>query len=286
MNDDPLTQILYTLESVTNFSAKRNGNGYIARCPAHNDRNPSLSIKRAQSGNVLLHCYAGCTADAIVGALGLTLRDLMADSQNSVTKPPFRPSTKKVLSTSTRPKKVFPTAEDVIASYAKQYGIGHSRKWAYVDGHYEIIRWTVRFDLPTGQKMTPPVSLTKDRSGWIAGEMPEPRVLYALPDIGDAGLVFICEGEKATEALREQGYCATTSPGGCGAAHKADWTPLAGKQCVVWPDNDQPGQHYANDVIRILMNLSPAPTIKRIGLPGLGHGEDAYDYIERLRKAG
>lgn len=49
-----------------------------ACCPvaSHNDKNPSLSIREAEGGTVLLHCWAGCTADEITAAVGLTLRDL------------------------------------------------------------------------------------------------------------------------------------------------------------------------------------------------------------------
>lgn len=52
------------------------GNGYQALCPAHPDQQASLSIDTGEDGRVLLHCFAGCTAEQIVSALGLTLADL------------------------------------------------------------------------------------------------------------------------------------------------------------------------------------------------------------------
>lgn len=52
------------------------GNGYKALCPAHTDQQASLSIGTGEDGRVLLHCFAGCTTEQIVSALGLTLRDL------------------------------------------------------------------------------------------------------------------------------------------------------------------------------------------------------------------
>src|SRR5262245_61182843 len=55
----------------------------MARCPAHEDRNPSLSIGVGDDGRVLLHCWAGCTVQAILGALGLELRDLFPDARTS-----------------------------------------------------------------------------------------------------------------------------------------------------------------------------------------------------------
>ena len=48
----------------------------MARCPAHDDRGPSLSISEGDQGSVLIHCFAGCSAEAIVNAVGLELRDL------------------------------------------------------------------------------------------------------------------------------------------------------------------------------------------------------------------
>jgi hypothetical protein len=52
--------------------------GWMARCPAHDDRHPSLSI-RENDGRILVHCFAGCPVDAVVAAIGLEMRDLFAD---------------------------------------------------------------------------------------------------------------------------------------------------------------------------------------------------------------
>jgi protein tyrosine phosphatase len=50
----------------------------MACCPAHNDKNPSLSIKETKDGDVLLHCFAGCGVDDVVAALGLEMSDLFS----------------------------------------------------------------------------------------------------------------------------------------------------------------------------------------------------------------
>lgn len=52
------------------------GRGWIARCPAHEDKSASLSIAEADNGTVLLHDFAGCAALDIVQAVGLNLGDL------------------------------------------------------------------------------------------------------------------------------------------------------------------------------------------------------------------
>jgi hypothetical protein len=51
---------------------------WMARCPAHSDRTASLSI-RADGDRILLHCFAGCDPDAVTGAVGMELRDLMPE---------------------------------------------------------------------------------------------------------------------------------------------------------------------------------------------------------------
>jgi hypothetical protein len=59
--------------------ARSTGTGrWTARCPVHNDRSPSLSIREGDDGRVLLLCRAGCSLDAILAALKLGKRDLFA----------------------------------------------------------------------------------------------------------------------------------------------------------------------------------------------------------------
>ena len=67
----PITVMLGRLEKVTDTG----GGQYSARCPAHEDRNPSLSIRETDD-RLLLRCHAGCYANEIVAAVGLSLADL------------------------------------------------------------------------------------------------------------------------------------------------------------------------------------------------------------------
>lgn len=59
---------------------KRTGKGWAARCPAHEDKSPSLSITEADGGKVLLHCFSGCHAGDVLGAIGLEWKDLFPES--------------------------------------------------------------------------------------------------------------------------------------------------------------------------------------------------------------
>jgi len=56
--------------------ARRNGAGWMVRCPAHEDHTASLSVAEGRDEAVLLHCHAGCSVDAVVAAAGLSMSDL------------------------------------------------------------------------------------------------------------------------------------------------------------------------------------------------------------------
>jgi hypothetical protein len=60
---------------------------WIAKCPAHADRAPSLTIADGRDGRVLLHCFAGCPLDAILLHAGISMRHLFAASPHAVSNP-------------------------------------------------------------------------------------------------------------------------------------------------------------------------------------------------------
>ena len=59
---------------------KETGYGkYVARCPAHDDRSPSLAIKDCGDGRILMHDFAGCETEDVLAAIGLTFTDIMPE---------------------------------------------------------------------------------------------------------------------------------------------------------------------------------------------------------------
>ena len=56
---------------------------FIARCPAHDDRSPSLAIRECDDGRVLLHCFAGCEVESVLTAVGLDFGDLYPDKPDA-----------------------------------------------------------------------------------------------------------------------------------------------------------------------------------------------------------
>jgi len=72
---DPLDLLLSHLDG-----AKKNGDRYLAHCPAHSDKSPSLSLSRGEDGRALVHCHAGCKTLDVLAAVGMELRDLFLDN--------------------------------------------------------------------------------------------------------------------------------------------------------------------------------------------------------------
>lgn len=70
---------------------QRGRNNWQSRCPAHDDKGPSLSIRELDDGRVLVHCFAGCSVHEIVKAAGVELSDLFPDREIGTTKRERRP---------------------------------------------------------------------------------------------------------------------------------------------------------------------------------------------------
>jgi len=65
---------------------RMNGTGAMAQCPAHEDRDPSLSVGRADRfAGALVKCQAGCHLDDVLGAIGFTTRDLFDEPRDRST---------------------------------------------------------------------------------------------------------------------------------------------------------------------------------------------------------
>ena len=216
--------------------AKRNGKGWLARCPAHEDRRASLSVSAGEDGRALVHCHAGCTAAAIVSALGLTMADLM----------PTAPTGRRDGTSRSGAKATF-TAEAAVAVLARRFGNRYVH-WIYQNAKGAPVGWILRWDGPDG-KIIRPVSRRADGT-WALAAMPAPRPAYRLPELlaRPTEPVVVVEGEKAADAAARCGLLSTTSAGGAYAAAKTDWSPMAGRRVVVVPDHDDAGRQYAADV--------------------------------------
>lgn len=136
----------------------------------------------------------------------------------------------------------------------------HTAKWDYRSADGELLACVYRYDTPDGKQYRP-----WDVRG-RAMRMPEPRPLYNLPALHPTDTVVLVEGEKCADALVSVGIVATTAMGGAATAlDKTDWSPLAGKRVIVWPDNDEAGARYAKAVIPKLLSIGAK--VERISVP-------------------
>ena len=243
MTDSPLQKVLNALYAVTGYEPRRSGKGWIGKCPAHNDENPSLSIHEGDDGRILLKCHAGCSNERVVERMRLAMRDLFP--QNG------RPRASK------RKRKIV-------------------KVYPYLDEHGVLLCEAVRF-VPKAFAQRRP-----DGKGGYVWNMDEVRrVLYRLPQIIAAGVesfIFAAEGEKDADRLTAEGLVATTSSCGAGKAHLTDWSHVYGRHVVIVLDNDPDGHKHAQEVARLLHGK--AASVRIVVLPGLSDKGDVSDWLD------
>ncbi len=143
-----------------------------------------------------------------------------------------------------------------------------SQVWPYHNANCDLLGFICRFDTPEGKQILPRTLWATESAPdgeWLWRGFPEPRPLYGLDRVAmyHGTPVIVCEGEKAADAAEQLvlGYVGVTSPGGSNGAHKADWSPLAGRYVIIWPDADAPGRKYAESVAAILHPIAASVTI-------------------------
>lgn len=148
-------------------------------------------------------------------------------------------------------------------------------KWDYLDAAGHLIAVVYRYD-PPGQK--------KQFRPWDAKRRkmapPDPRPLYNQPGMASAAQVVLAEGEKCAQALIDAGVVASTAMHGANApVDKTDWSPLAGKAVLIWPDRDKPGWDYATQVAQAILSAGAKSCHVLYPPEDAAEGWDAADAI-------
>ena len=211
------------------LGGKKSASGWMARCPAHDDRTPSLSLTDRE-GRILVKCHAGCDQGTVVAAL--KAKGLWPDRgrhENS----------------------------RIVAEYD------------YRDEKSDLLYQVVRCEPKSFFQRRP-----DGYGGWVKRKG-ERQVLYRLPEVLEAPIVFLVEGEKDVETLRDYGFVATTNAGGA----KAPWLPeftetLKGREVILIPDDDAPGWERGITISKALVGQ-----VSRIIVPSLGGAKDISEWF-------
>ena len=240
-------QIARGVAAAKGGAVRRTGTGYECRCPAHDDHDPSLSVSDGQNGP-LVHCHAGCSQESVIGAL----RDLgLWHTKPRAKVEPMRP---KGIPSAWHGKPL-----SILYTYATQSG--------------EIVGYVARYEDPAGKEPIPFFQREGDR--WKAGAQADPRTLYGLPSLAKPGPVYVVEGEKAADSMIRRGHACVTNQGGSKAAKKADCSPLAGRDVILWPDYDAPGVQHAKDCRAMLRGI--ASSVRMVDVQAMDPDEAGWD---------
>jgi len=238
-----LPEFLERLQSVRKMSR-----GYLASCPAHDDKKPSLSISVGKDGRLLIRCFAGCQIESILFALDLEMKDLFEDrlsvrgtDAHAIAKPNG--------------------ARKIVAMYD------------YTDEAGNLLFQSVRFEPKDFRQRQP-----DGKGGWLWNLRNVRLVLYRLPEVVASPVVYVVEGEKDVDTLRRNDLPATCNPMGAGKWRESYNEFLRGKTIVLLPDNDGPGRNHAQQVATSLHGVAKEVVI--VNLPGLRPKGDVTDYFE------
>lgn len=267
------------------LTLEKDGDEFICACPFHAEETPSFTIFAGKDKVERFHCF-GCTEHGDVldfvqkikavnlpeairildgGKAGenitprkIEARDIYADIQ------PLDPVGEIVADRRVKlynPKR----ADDPQRAWGS---FAPSMVFPYRRADGSLIGYVLRHDLPDGGKETPMVMWVRLPDGsecWSRYPFPKPRPLYGLDRLQD-GQVVVIEGEKKVDALRRgNGRQGVSWAGGTYGIKYADWSPLAGRSVVIWPDADAPGIKCANEIAVILHALKCSVKIMDVG---------------------
>ena len=198
-----------------------------AKCPAHKDDRASLTFGKGDKGAVLC-CHAGCSQEAVVGALGLKMADLFDDAG----------------------------------------GNGKRREVAaydYVDEAGALLFQVVRFE-PKDFRQRKPTG--NGGLEWKLGTTRRViyRLPETITAVKAGRIIFVVEGEKDVATLVAWGFDATCNAGGAGKWKPEHSETLRGAHVVIIPDADKPGRDHAASVAASLAGV--AAKVKVVELPG------------------
>lgn len=213
-----LTDFLSRLEGVTG-----SGGHYKARCPAHRDSTPSLSVSLGRDRRILVKCFAGCQTEDVVSAMGLTMKDLFDDV----------------------------TPEDAFPNYGEpqKKDAWKEAEFIYPGGQFKKVKMR-RGD---GSKYC----FWQHRNGadWVPKRGDRKDMLYYHEPLQSP--ILLVEGERDVDTLHNAGFCAATLPDGSKSKWFDSYGPVfSGKHVFIIQDNDNPGKEFAQRMAEEIVKLA------------------------------
>jgi hypothetical protein len=270
---------------------KRSGTGWQARCPAHEDREPSLSVAAGDKGRVLLHCHAGCSLEAVLGALGLAKQDLYPVAEGGAYTPRSRRRVVQLVRVDGEPvgsdggltlealaeAKRLPI--DVLAELGCEtvfYFGPPAVRIPYFDEHGEIVGIRYRLALEGDARFR-----------WKKGTKAS-RLLYGasrLRDSRERGFVLLVEGESDFWTLTHHGFPAIALPG-AGMWSEEHTARLEGIETVFVVAEDDEGGKTLVECLRT-SSIRPRVRIVRLDANDISevHLRDPGRFAEELAEA-
>jgi putative DNA primase/helicase len=244
---DPLEDVLSRLRKVRKSSTRE----WIASCPAHDDRNPSLSISLGEDEKILLYCHAGCSTEAVLGALGMKMADL------------FPTSSAPIASHRGLSLVEFAREKKLPWRYLVNQGVVEDPRGGLRIQYYNLdrtpaSRWRIRTDL-----------IAKRGSFW--NKEPGELLPYGLEHLEAArqkGCLFLVEGETDTLTLRSHEYPALGIPGAEMVKTTMQLSYIDSiDHLYIIQEPDPAGQRFAEDILSLLANWSWGGKAYVVSLP-------------------
>lgn len=297
LNDWSAEDVAQRLSGSGRSAAKRQGDGFMVCCPAHNDRTPSLSLADGSSGLLLYNCFAGCSADdvrrALEDKLGIDPNAPAGDQKDRERSP------KKQIKPADEIEVIVPAPEGALRGtlddfYHSKLGLP-SKVWTYRLPDGSPASWVARYEIEDGSKEIIPWSWARNKT---TGEqklrmksIPDNRPLYNLDQIAerpDDPILWV-EGEKAADACKKlfPGWITTTTSGGGNAVKLHDLSPLYGRIVILLCDHDGPGYSTGAELADLLLGRCDLrqvifPNQWPDGTPYIvNQKDDGADHVER-----
>jgi hypothetical protein len=201
-NDNPTSSMDKFLKHLA--GVRKRGDGYMALCPSHDDREPSLSVCEGDDGRVLLKCFAGCRVEDIVSALGLHMRDLFSQEKKAPSTPPNATATLQPCHMES-----YAEAKGLPVEFLKRLGLSDR-----IYQGREAVRIPYLNENGEVKAVRSRIFLRGDsRFRWREGDKAMLYGLWRLEGIRRAGYVVLVEGESDAQTLWHHEIPALGIPG-------------------------------------------------------------------------